>query len=398
MIDNNERGGLTRVLLVYRLMIPSIRLCGHCQLESLAKRGHLEYRAIQEMRLTAEAMSWAQIVVLGRLDSRYELRLAQRFHDAGRRMIYILDDDLLNIAPGVSSADYYAQPEIQANIRAMIEMSDAILTPSPLLAEKYARDGRVAIMTEEPALDPIPYAPHGPDAPVKIGFAGSIDRTGDLEAMLGTALRRIHAEYGERVRFEFFGAKPDFIGALDARHIPYRESYDDYRHTLNESAWDIGLAPIPVSDFNACKHYNKFCEYAAAGIVGVYSDCLPYTRIPDRARYGKFCPEDSGAWYAALKALIDNHKEREELRASCAACAREVLNVDVIADRLLSDLMPLAGDIPSGAVQGRGLTWLKLLNLKQRFLDRWHRYGLRGMISWFGQKCVTAFRRLTKGR
>ena len=92
------------VLLIYRKMIPSVRLCGHCQLEYLAKEGKLQYRAVQEMKLTNDDLNWAQIVLLGRLDSWYECQLTKLLHKAGKYLIYIIDDDLLNISPEVSSA------------------------------------------------------------------------------------------------------------------------------------------------------------------------------------------------------------------------------------------------------------------------------------------------------
>ena len=374
-MNSVENRALRRVLLVYRELIPSIRLCGHCQLESLAKRGIIEYRAVQEMSLSVADMNWAEIAVLGRLDSWYELQIARRLHRSGRYVIYILDDDLLNISPDVSSAAFYAQPEVRENILGMIGESDALLTPSPLLAEKYARDGRVALMTEEPALDPVPYAAHDPSGPVKIGFAGSIDRKGDLDRLLREALLRVRDRYGERVRFEFFGAKPDFIPALNARHIPYCDSYDVYRKTLDACAWDIGLAPLAASEFNACKHYNKFCEYAAAGIVGIYSDCMPYTRIPDRALYGRFCSNMPEDWYDAICALIEDREAREACRERCCACAAGPLNVDAVADALWRDLTPLAEHLRLRQIPGNSLKMLKLHNVRLRAADILGRYG-----------------------
>ena len=62
---------LSHVLLIYREMIPSIRLCGHCQMEYLAQKGRLDYRAIQETKLKSSDLNWADIVLLGRLDSWY---------------------------------------------------------------------------------------------------------------------------------------------------------------------------------------------------------------------------------------------------------------------------------------------------------------------------------------
>ena len=363
----------SRVLLIYRRMIPSIRLCGHSQLSKLAEMGRIEYRAVQEMRLKAADMDWADVALLGRSDSWYELRLTRILRDSGRYIIYILDDDLLNIPPEVKSADYYGQAEIQDNIGRMIAMSDAILSPSPLLLEKYARDGRAALMAEEPAIDPVPYRPHAQDAPVRIGFAGSIDRTGNLEGILKDALLRIKAEFGERVEFEFFGAIPSFAEQLDAKSIPYCDSYDDYRAQMNDAGWDIGLAPLEQNDFNAFKHYNKFCEYAAAGIAGIYSNCLPYTRIPDAEPVAVFCENTPEAWCGKLRGLIVDRQEREARRRRCCERANGPLSVAACAEMLWRELSRC--DVQSRErrpVSGH-LSWMKAVNIEKRgknFLKR----------------------------
>ena len=95
---------MKHVLLIYRDMIPSICLCGHCQLEWLVEQGKLEYRAVQELVLSVGDMNWADVVVLGRLDSWYENRLTEILRAAGKYLIYILDDDLPTITPDASSA------------------------------------------------------------------------------------------------------------------------------------------------------------------------------------------------------------------------------------------------------------------------------------------------------
>ena len=302
------------VLLIYRKMIPSIRLCGHCQLEELAAQGKVNYRAVQEMRLTNQDLNWAQIVLLGRLDSWYEHHLFRMLRQAGKYLVYIIDDDLLNIPLGIRSESYYRQPEIHGYIREMIEMSDAILSPSPLLLKKYAVNGKKAVQIEEPALYPVSYRPHDPAAPVKIGFAGSIDRKADLESIMKDAMLQIKQAYGSRVVFEFFGAIPSFADELEARCYPYTESYDEYRQKLNELAWDIGLAPMPDTPFHACKHYNKFVEYAAAGIAGIYSDLPPYTLLSAFPDCAVRCENQAKAWVDSMRRMLDNRPGRERMR------------------------------------------------------------------------------------
>lgn len=361
------------VLLIYRKMIPSIRLCGHCQLEYLAREGKLEYRAIQEMKLKNSDLNWADVVLLGRLDSWYEYQLTKKLHEAGKYLIYIIDDDLLNIPPEISSAAYYGQKEIQGYIRGMIEMSDAILSPSPLLLKKYATNGRKAIQIEEPAIDPVPYKPHDPSKPVKIGFAGSIDRTGDIESILKDAMIQIKREYGDRVQFEFFGAIPSFAKELDARCIPYCDSYDEYRKTLNSLEWDIGLAPMPDTPFHACKHYNKFVEYAAAGVVGVFSKVQPYLRIPDKYPEVILVTNSGQMWHDTIDMLIKNRKRLENRRLSVCACVQKQMSVSAAPDQLMECVVKANA---SKAGKFHQICWLKIKGRFRRYVYVARTYGI----------------------
>ena len=368
MRDEEEHGlqgeRLRHVLLIYREMIPSIRLCGHCQMEYLAQQGKVDYRAVQVMKLKGGDLNWADVVLLGRLDSWYEFRLTKRLHESGRYLIYLIDDDLLNIPLEISSAVHYGRKEIQGYIRSMMEMSDAILSPSALLLEKYAVNGRQAIRIEEPAIDPVPYRPHDPGKPVKIGFAGSIDRTGDIEHILKEALLQIKREYGERVEFAFFGGIPSFAKELDARCIPYCDDYDEYREKLNSLEWDIGLAPMPDTPFHACKHYNKFVEYAAAGVVGVFSDVMPYSRLREKGFEAQLVVNHAKAWTDALSSLIES-AEREALRQKLCTLSVEEFSVEKTAQALFAQMHAHKTGRALREVNWR-LGWMKLRNLIRR--------------------------------
>lgn len=333
-----EEKRLNHVLLIYRRLIPSIRLCGHCQMEYLAQEEKIEYRAVQELKLKTSDLNWADVVLLGRLDSWYEYQLTKKLKEVGKYLIYIIDDDLLNIPQEISSAAYYGQKEIQGYIRGMIEMSDAILSPSPLLLEKYAVNGRSAIQIEEPAIDPVPYKPHASNRPVKIGFAGSIDRTDDLERILRDALVSIKLQYGDRVEFEFFGAIPSFARELNARCLPYCDSYDEYRKTLNSLEWDIGLAPMPDTPFHACKHYNKFVEYAAAGSLGVFSNVRPYLFAERYIDAQCLVDNTSSAWMRAMEKLVDDGARREALRRVSNETVCRAMRIEDTAQQLWSKM------------------------------------------------------------
>ena len=365
------------MLLIYRRMIPSVRLCGHSQLKALGELGRIEYRAVRDRRLRRSDLAWADVVFLGRSDNWYERQIATALHRSGRRLVYIIDDDLLNLPDDVASAAYLGQAGIQANIRAMVEMSDVILSPSPILLEKYAVNGRVPMKTEEPALEPVAFRPHDPSGPVKIGFAGSVDRTSDLEGILREALLRVKRTYGDRVAFEFFGAAPNFAGELGASCVGYLESYIDYRRRLNALDWDIGLAPMPDTPFHACKHYNKFCEYAAAGVAGIYSDLPPYTFMPHRDRFGRFCANDADDWYAKLCAEIDDAPGREARRRQLAEYARTALSPEAIGQALFDAHPEVFAPAEAKRLSLPPMAALKLGNALNQTFEKSRRYGLR---------------------
>lgn len=364
----------SRVLLIYQALIPSVRLCGHLQMEYLAAQGTIDYRARAEKALTNAELSWADIVILGRLDSLMSTVVLRKLKEAGKKLLYILDDDLLEVPAELRSAAHYNTPEIRRHIKLHLELCDGVISPSPILLEKYAGPGKLRILIEEPSVEPVPFAPHDPAAPVKIGFAGSVDRKGDVERLLSPALHALKAEYGERVQLEFFGAIPDFAKDLGAKGIPYTDSYDDYRRTLNGLEWDIGLAPMPDSTFHACKHYNKFVEYAAAGIVGVYSDVPPYTRLKGRTEAAVFCPNRTDAWLSALRRLVENAPEREGLRREVIGFVEREMSVAVCAEQMLAQ-MPAPGE--SRAVNSFMVRFSKVIRPMLRLLEIWLVYGWR---------------------
>lgn len=363
------------ILLLYHTMIPSVRLCGHCQTAWLAQQGLVAYRHKSLLRITRQDLAWADTVILGRLDDPFALKIAEFLQGTGRQLLYILDDDLLHVPRQCASFSHYAEPGVQYRIHRILDLCAGIITPSPRLAERYLRPGQRLLMIEEPALEPITYSPHSAEA-VVIGFAGSPDRTKDVEDLLGAVLPRIHNAYPGKVRFEFFGAVPEFAAKLDSTVLPYCDCYDDYRKTLNRRAWDIGLAPMPDTPFHACKHYNKYCEYAAAGIAGIFSRVEPYTRLPAGYSGGVLCDNDPESWYRTLSGLVEDRAFREALREQASHTAHTGLSLATVAQ----DFADHAGNVLAFISSRRRISarfWLyKLLGLTQWAQELYGHYGL----------------------
>ena len=324
------------VLITSTTFIPSVLLCGHCQLDYLEKQGKLNYKFVIAHFINKRNVEWADIIVFLRSDSdieSYVCKLAKKTH---KHTVYVLDDDLLNAPSYVSSFPYYNLPSTKNNMKTIMANCDTFLTPSPVLLEKYGKTFKNKFLISEPSLNRITKK-QGNDK-IKVGFAGSIDRAQDLNQILEGAITKLVEKYGDSIDIEFFGAKPEFVDKLNLKYIPYQDGYDAYTAYMAKCNWDIGLAPMPDTPFHRCKYFNKYVEYASFGIAGVYSNLEPYTfGIKDKVN-GLLVNNTTEDWVEGISKLIDDEKLRKEISNTCIKEANETYALDVLAKDYLEKI------------------------------------------------------------
>lgn len=324
------------VLITSTTFIPSVLLCGHTQLEYLEKQGKLNYRFVISHFTNKKNIEWADIIVFLRSDSDIDAYVSKIAKKAHKKLIYVLDDDILNVPNYLSSAPYYLLPSTNKNIRTIMSNCDTFLTPSPVLLEKYGKNFKYKFLISEPSLNRIKTKEE--NEKVKIGFAGSIDRAQDLNQILEGTITQIVEKYGDSIDIEFMGAKPEFVNKLNLKHLPYQDGYDAYTAYMAKCNWDIGLAPMPDTPFHRCKYFNKYVEYASFGIAGIYSNLEPYTYgIKDKVN-GLLCNNSTEDWVKAMSTLIDNKKLRKKISKECLREANEVYALDILADDYLNKI------------------------------------------------------------
>lgn len=365
-----------RVLLLYQAMIPSLELCARAPLLDAQARGLVALRCKTPREVTRGDLCWADSVILGRSDTWFERKIAEKLRAAGKTLLYILDDDLFHVPAANISYPHYHSRQTQDDIRRMIALSHALISPSPRLLELYTPRGAAPILIEEPALLKTPFIPAEPGAPVKLGFAGSLDRQADVERLLKDALVSVKRRYGDRVSIAFFGFAPSFAGQIGAEIVPYCDSYAAYLSRLGSLRWDIGLAPMPDTPFHACKHYIKLVEYASAGVVSVCSDAQPYRRMRERTDAAVFCGNTAEEWARAVGELIDQPERRERMRRAAYDMARTQFNVSAVADVLAREIGRLPRD---GAQQSPrvSLSLLRAVGLWHRLTGLWRAHGVK---------------------
>ena len=325
------------VLVTSTTFIPSVLLCGHCQLDYLEKQGKLNYKFVIAHFINKRNVEWADIIVFLRSDSDIESYVCKLAKKTGKHTVYVLDDDLLNAPSYVSSFPYYNLPSTKNNMKTIMANCDTFLTPSPVLLEKYGKTFKNKFLIAEPSLNRITKKEENDK--VKVGFAGSIDRAQDLNQILEGAITKLVEKYGDSIDIEFFGAKPEFVDKLNLKYIPYQDGYDAYTAYMAKCNWDIGLAPMPDTAFHRCKYFNKYVEYASFGIAGVYSNLEPYTYGIRNNENGLLVNNTTENWVNGISELIDNEKLRKDISNTCLKEANEIYALDILSKDYLNKIL-----------------------------------------------------------
>ncbi len=193
--------------------------------------------------------------------------------------------------------------------------------------------------------------------------------------MISNVIKRLINNYRDRITITFFGAKPAIVDECGLRYLSYVNNYSDYMTVMSSQGFDIGLAPMIPTEFSSCKHYNKYIEYASYGIVGIYSDVLPYTRAVRDRENGMLCDNDADAWYEAIAELIDDPDLLNRMRDQCLEEARTKYSVETVSEQYYGSLCRCAQD-QAGEIDRSFDLWVFGFKIRQ-FISRCWNFALR---------------------
>jgi hypothetical protein len=243
--------------------------------------------------------------------------------------LYLLDDNFWALTADVDPhlAAFYAHPSVVEALDTFVRGSRAVVVWSRRLGEAIrARLPAARVEYLNPPFDTdkanalLETAGHrAADAEVvRIGYPTS--RRPGVAPLLEPVIRHIAQRFPGRVAFEFVGWMPDGVANVPGvrlfQHLP---DYDRYLEFKVSRQWDIGLAPLLGSVFDACKTSVKYREYGGCGIAGIYSGVAPYTDDVADGRTGLLVENRVDAWVAALERLVESPVERHLLAANARA-------------------------------------------------------------------------------
>src|SRR6185369_8954608 len=137
---------------------------------------------------------------------------------------------------------------------------------------------------------------------------------------------------------------PDALrGHPRVRFTPYFDELADYYRYMARVRWTIGLALLADDEFNRGKTDNKYREYAAFGIPGIYSDMPVYAGSVRDGVNGILTPNTEDGVAAALERLVESAELRRRIRDAALRDVSERYSLRAMVAQLAHELSALLG-------------------------------------------------------
>ena len=272
---------------------------------------------------------------------------------AGARLIYEIDDDLLDGNSLKSRGFRGDTADLSRRVLAFARAADCVTVSSDALLTKFTTLNRSTTLVPN-ILDPdlwqlaseLPAHLQGDPSQLKksritIGYVGTPTHGEDL-ALVKDAIRRLEQRFPGQLDIQViggFGSGEKTFGNVIA--LPRANDYPSFVRWLRKTArWDIGIVPLADSSFNKFKSYLKYVELSALGMAVLCSDGPEYTKVVENGRNGLLVSNTTQAWIDALASLVANSVERQRLATNGYQDVLEKHTSTRLAPHLLQILTP----------------------------------------------------------
>lgn len=273
----------------------------------------------------AKAVVNSDIVVFHRPEAEYQLAMAKKLKEAGKKIVFD-NDDTYKDHNGFKFNDYMTEEKIKAglgeldkNITTFIELADLVTCTTEALKKEYEQINPNVVVLPN-TVDPFyyPEPKRNESGVVRIGITGSVGITSDIDV-----LKPIIEKYQNdpRVRLVLLSLPPE--GENEIYKKLYTEEYsfwnkvniewhsfvksDVYYEYLNDLKLDMVIIPRSDSYFNRCKSNLKFLENSMLEIPTIAQSFptgdSPYEVNPADKDY-LLLATDTASWIEQIEKLI----------------------------------------------------------------------------------------------
>jgi glycosyltransferase involved in cell wall biosynthesis len=215
----------------------------------------------------------------------------------------------------------------------VLKRSTHIIAGNRSLADFAIRyNPRVSIFPTVVDTDRYLYRPQREEdgRPLTIGWMGSRSTVPYL-AVIEPALKRISDTYRERVQFRFFGS-PDYkLAVSNFKSFPFNVTTE----ISDLQSFDLGIMPLPDTEWTRGKCAFKAIQYMATGAVTVASPVGMTTELV-RDDVNGLLASSSEDWFHALNRLLLDRELRQRLSINARKTIENSYSLDVWGPRMVS--------------------------------------------------------------
>lgn len=286
-------------------------------------------RIVSFLEHSMHDLEWGDVFIFQRECSEYSASVFRQLKSAGKKLVFEIDDLLLNLPPFLAHHQTTANKNKKFIIQALKE-ADVLSVSTPELAEQFSTYNNNIVITPNYA-EPLAITSRHfevPPANIKLIVASS-DKV--LVDFIVEPLRMIQAEFGTEVIGIGPPSKILNESGITTRHfenMPHR----DFKALVASFDNAIGIIPLDDSLFSSCKTAIKYFDYSMAGIPSICSNVLPYKAHIANKENGILVENTTEAWYQAIKDLILHASKRQEISDSAKHYVRKNCNLDISAN------------------------------------------------------------------
>jgi len=304
----------------------------------------------------AKAVVDADIIVFHRPEQEYQLALARKLKQVGKKIVFD-NDDTYKDHNGFKFNDYMTEEkikkglgELDKNITTFLELADLVTCTTEVLKKEYEQvNPNVVVLPNCVDSFYYPEPKRNETDTIRIGITGSVGITSDVEVLKPIIE---HYQHDPRVRLVLLSLPPQ--GNNEIYKKLYVDEYafwnkvniewhsfvgaDIYYDYLNDLKLDMVIIPRSDSYFNRCKSNLKFLENSMLEIPTIaqsfQSGDSPYEQNPEDKNY-LLLADTTEMWITQIEILIASKELRRSMGKKAHDYVAEKYSIEANAHKWL---------------------------------------------------------------
>jgi glycosyltransferase involved in cell wall biosynthesis len=230
--------------------------------------------------------------------------------------IYEIDDNFFEIPYNIEIGRIHRNPVNLSSFINFISYASLVRTYSDLLAQDAGFYNK-KIEINRVYFDTNLTSGLNREKSNKLKIVYATSRMADEQQDIFTeALKNIAKNYLQKVEIYFWGppiVDEELKQLNNVFHLAPIYNYEKFIKKFYEMGFDIGLAPIFEGRFFNSKTNNKYREYSACKIAGIYSNQDLYKNCINHEENGLLVENNPISWYQAIEKLIIDDTLRNKI-------------------------------------------------------------------------------------